>query len=82
MLNRLPENSSSEKQHSSFQVSGSCREWEEEENQLAQTEAFYCCKGTCFHLSPAQDLWRCTLFLPSAFIQHILLGCLDTVLIF
>lgn len=45
MLNRLPETSSSENQHQSFQASSSWREWEEEENGLAQTEACCCCKG-------------------------------------
>lgn len=50
MLNRLPETSSSKNQHQSFQGSGSCREWEEEENRLALTEACCCCKGSSLSL--------------------------------
>lgn len=51
MLNRLPETSSSENQHQSFQGSGSCGEREEAENRLAQAEPAVAARATCFHLS-------------------------------
>lgn len=68
MLNTLPETSSSENQHQSFQGSGSCGEWEEEENWLAQTEACCCCKG--YPASPIFSLGFVKMHVISAFSIH------------
>ena len=51
MLNRLPETSSSETQHQSFQSSGSCREWEEEGTGWHRLKRAAAVRATCFQLS-------------------------------
>lgn len=68
MLNRLPETSSSENQHQSFQGSDSCGEREEAENRLAQAEACCCCKD--YLLSPIFSLGFVKMHVISAFGIH------------
>lgn len=68
MLNKLPETSSRENQHQSFHGSDSCREWEEEQNWLAQTEMCCCCKG--YPVSPLFSLGFVKMHVISAFSLH------------